>query len=591
MPKYWNANEEKDVWNDAFGGGGDGQDDDGTTLPSMLIIGSKESFQHEGNLEWVARRFRFSSPSLRMPSSSSVDEDPSSPCKKKSRTEGNSSAAWLSAIVEEMKALKDDPVLTEYWQPHPHPSQSREEHQDEDLNPPRGYSMQHWSIGVLPTAIGRHNIRARPHAITTLVKKARKKDGKEPIVILLLDDISDAFAAGCAVAKGQSLYSRKTSTMTSEKPNNTTSSSPLHVIFNMVLPDHVLTCLEAVSNGIQLAGRLVDAPANECHTDAMITEAVSVATRYNAKHIVIRGEELREKGLGGLYGVGKAAEHPPALVVLSYYPQQENTNAESSTVPSIVMVGKGIVYDTGGLSIKSSTGMPGMKRDMGGAAAILGAFEALMASSQSTLSRPVHAILCLAENSVASNATRPDDVHTLYSGRTVEINNTDAEGRLVLGDGVAFAVRHLNPCVLIDMATLTGAQGVATGKYFGALYCNQEKLESQAVKSGRTSGDLVHPLPYAPEFFRPEFKSTVADMKNSVKDRSNAQVSCAGQFIGNHLGNFEDGGNWLHIDMASPSYTKSDERATGYGVALLHTLLNDLQSDREEIMDEIVQQA
>lgn len=182
----------------------------------------------------------------------------------------------------------------------------------------------------------------------------------------------------------------------------------------------------------------------------------------------------------------------------------------------------------------------------------------------------------MAENAVGPVATRPDDVHTLYSGKTVEINNTDAEGRLVLGDGVAWAVKTLNPEVLIDMATLTGAQGVATGRYFGALYCNHDGLETQAIAAGKASGDLVHPLPYAPEFFRGEFKSAIADMKNSVKDRSNASCACAGQFIGNHLGDFQNTGKWLHVDMASPVYTSSDERATGYGVALISNLLKQL---------------
>lgn len=269
--------------------------------------------------------------------------------------------------------------------------------------------------------------------------------------------------------------------------------------------------------------------------------------------------------------MGKASLHPPALVVLSHFP----SNTSESTDGSIVFAGKGIVYDTGGLSIKGKDSMPGMKRDMGGAAAVLGAFEAAVTSG--IYSKPLHAVLCIAENAVSEVATRPDDIHTLYSGRTVEINNTDAEGRLVLGDGVSFAAKNLNPTFIVDIATLTGAQGIATGKYFASLYCNNDELETVAIKAGKFSGDLVHPMPYAPEFFRPEFKSYVADMKNSVKDRANGQVSCAGQFIGNHLGDFEKNGKWLHIDMASPSYSKADERATGFGVALLCAILLQLE--------------
>merc|ERR1712136_421546 len=153
------------------------------------------------------------------------------------------------------------------------------------------------------------------------------------------------------------------------------------------------------------------------------------------------------QGFGGIYGVGKAAVNPPALAVLSYKPK--------GATRTVAWVGKGIVYDTGGLSIKGKTAMPGMKRDCGGAAAILGVFR-------------------LAENSVGPLATRPDDIHTLYSGRTVEINNTDAEGRLVLADGVVYAHKDLKADIILDMATLTGGQGVATGKYHAAVLSNQE---------------------------------------------------------------------------------------------------------------------
>jgi probable aminopeptidase NPEPL1 len=194
---------------------------------------------------------------------------------------------------------------------------------------------------------------------------------------------------------------------------------------------------------------------------------------------------------------------------------------------------------------------------------------------KSNLKFPVHALLCIAENSVGPSATRPDDVHTFYSGKTVEVNNTDAEGRLALGDGVAYAYSNLNPSIIVDMATLTGAQLIATGRRHAAIESNSDKLDLLAQEMGRYCGDLVHPIPYCPEFFRSEFASKVADMKNSVKDRSNAQSSCAGQFIADHIEDFiNDGGEWLHIDMAGP--VSSNERGTGYGVALLYSLVKSL---------------
>jgi len=162
-------------------------------------------------------------------------------------------------------------------------------------------------------------------------------------------------------------------------------------------------------------------------------------------------------------------------------------------------------------------------------------------------------------------------VITMYSGKTVEINNTDAEGRLVLADGVSYAARDLGATTIVDMATLTGAQGVATGKNHAALVCNSAKLEAKLVAAGSASGELLHPLPYAPELHMGEFKSSTADMKNSVKDRSNAQASCAASFIAANLPSDYDG-EWAHIDMAAPAQT-SDKKSTGFGVAVLLELL------------------
>jgi len=317
---------------------------------------------------------------------------------------------------------------------------------------------------------------------------------------------------------------------------------------------------------VRRAAYLVDAPTNEMNTRTMIQEAENVIQRLkqnnnnNVDIEVLDYDHLCQNGFGGLVGVGKAAQYKPALIILKYTPPNPQQ--------SISWVGKGIVYDTGGLSIKTKLGMPGMKRDMGGAAAILCAFEAAV---QTHFEDELYALLCVAENSVGMESMRPDDVITLYSGKTVEVNNTDAEGRLVLSDGVAYATRHLKTDVVVDMATLTGAQGIATGKHFGAIYCNDESLEQQTIRAGRECGELTHAVPYAPEFFRKEFQSVVADLKNSVKDRSNAQCSCAGQFIGESL---EEGwgGKWLHVDMAYP--VCCGERGTGWGVALLLQLFH-----------------
>ena len=232
---------------------------------------------------------------------------------------------------------------------------------------------------------------------------------------------------------------------------------------------------------VRFAARLVDTPTAELHTEAFVELARETAADVGANIDILEGESLAHAGLGGLWGVGRAATRPPALVILDYTPQ--NPTPETKTIG---WVGKGIVYDTGGLSLKGKTGMPGMKTDMGGAAAVIGAFRAAVRR------KPKHrilALLCLAENAIGPEATRPDDILSMYSGRTVEINNTDAEGRLVLADGVAYLTRHHKPDVVIDLATLTGAQLVATGHRHAAIVCNDDTLEDIAVKVGRATGD------------------------------------------------------------------------------------------------------
>jgi len=434
-------------------------------------------------------------------------------------------------------------------------------------------------MAKLPVACSRHNAPSRPFAITKLAKaRTAAISGKSGESFILVCNRSEVYASGCALARAYSLYSRKTvsgslpSSATSDSASDT--SSPQKVVtVEFICPntgggdassltDSDLTVLQAASHGIRTAARIVDTPCNEMHTDAFIDEVRKVADSLKAKPpLVIQGEELREKGFGGIYGVGKAAVHQPALVVLSHEPK--------GATQTVAWVGKGIVYDTGGLSIKGKTQMPGMKRDCGGAAGILGAFYAAVKQG---FSQNLHAIFCLAENAVGDRATRPDDIHTLYSGKTVEINNTDAEGRLVVSDGVVYANKDLKADVILDMCTLTGAQGIATGRTHAAHLTNCPDWEAKTHRAGRASGDLSFPVVYCPELHYPEFYSAVADMKNSVADRNNAQPSCAGLFINAHLG-FDFPGAWVHVDMAAPAY--SGERGTGYGVALLNVLFGE----------------
>ncbi|RUS86109.1 hypothetical protein EGW08_006129, partial [Elysia chlorotica] len=413
------------------------------------------------------------------------------------------------------------------------------------------------TVAALPVKCSRHNTPSRCHSLTKLVKNCLA-GGQEYIVIVC--ERENVFASGLAVARALPLYSAKS--------NSSNGLRKVTVEFLVIedeqiaqLNEEELQCLRAAADGVRLAAKIVDMPCSEMNVHHFVKEIEDVAKELNVSVQIISGDDLAAKGMGGIHGVGRAATSPPAMAILSH--------VVPNSTETIAWVGKGIVFDTGGLCIKAKTGMCGMKRDCGGAAGVLGAFKTAVKLG---FSQTLHAILCLADNAVGPDAQRPDDIVYMYSGRSVEINNTDAEGRLVLGDGVAYAVKDLGCTTIVDMATLTGAQGIATGKYHASILTNNENLETTCWKVGRSCGDLVHPVPFSPEMHSSEFSSAVADMKNSVADRSNAQVSCAGLFIMSHLGP-DFLGSWLHIDMAAPAY--SGERATGYGVALLTALFGD----------------
>jgi len=304
------------------------------------------------------------------------------------------------------------------------------------------------------------------------------------------------------------------------------------------------------------SAELVDIPPSELDPGAFAARARQLLEGYDLEIDEYIGDALTEHGLGGIHGVGRCALSEPRMFVARYTP------AKGDSGRHIALVGKGVTYDTGGLHLKARGSMEGMKCDMGGAAAVFGAFRVLVAAR---CQHRVSLVLCLAENAIGPAAYKPDDVLTMHSGKTVEINNTDAEGRLLLADGVSWAARELEADTVLNAATLTGAQMIATGSVHAALISNDAELEQTLVAAGYASGDLLHPLPFAPELYRQEFSSQVADMCNSVRNRMNAQSACAAQFVYNHLDG--TGVRWAHVDLAGPAFRNG--RGTGYGVAVL----------------------
>jgi probable aminopeptidase NPEPL1 len=410
------------------------------------------------------------------------------------------------------------------------------------------------TIQILPALdkITRNNHPFSPHTITESLSSGlsgKTLTSSESVQIHFIDEDMQEFIGPVAasVARALPLYNSK-SKKKEDSPKDETLSSSGGVTVSFSNKEGTLLAsddneehshlhsAQSVADGVRLAARLVDMPPAELNPETYAQECQRIVQELvneggggdQVTYEEIVGDDLKTQGYGGIFGVGMAAQVEPRMIVMTYTPEDYRKDMEH-----IALCGKGVVYDTGGLSLKSKAGMCGMKHDMGGSAGVLGGFQAAV---QLKASKKVTLILAIVENAIGPDAVRNDDILTMKSGKTVEINNTDAEGRLVLADCVSHASNVVEGVdVILDMATLTGAQLVCTGKKHAGILAKTTKIEERIMKCGLKSGDLVYPMLYAPELLKSEFSSVVADMKNSVKDRGNAQASCAGHFIESHI--------------------------------------------------------
>jgi len=405
------------------------------------------------------------------------------------------------------------------------------------------------SLGVLPNTVSRHGCPARGESIRRCVEKASLGSRGRAGIVLVLDDAAHVTAAINAVGRSLPQYSGrsgKPSTLKVQIACVDSTGAPLEI------DERALSILGASRDSAEL----VDMPPTELNPREYarrVKEMLKPVVGVTIKEVV--GNKLLDEGLRGIHSVGRTAIEAPRMLVATYTP-------ESGSGKHIALVGKGVTYDTGGLNIKVGGSMASMKCDMGGSAAVLGAFRVLASHG---CPHTVSLVMCMAENAIGPASYKPDDIIEMHSGKTVEINNTDAEGRLLLADGVSYAARVLECDIVIDAATLTGAQLVTTGKLHAAVFSNDEALEELMVSSAYASGDLAHAMLFVPELFQEEFRSRVADMTNSVGNRMNAQSSCAAQFVYSHIA--DTGVKWCQIDLAGPAFPFG--RGSGYGVALL----------------------
>ena len=320
----------------------------------------------------------------------------------------------------------------------------------------------------------------------------------------------------------------------------------------------------AVLEGLDLTRRLVSDPPNLVYPETFVARCRKELEPLGVEFDVLDEKAMRKLGMGALLGVAQGSVRPPRLLVMRW-------NGAAKSKKPVAFIGKGITFDTGGISIKPAQGMEAMKWDMGGAGAVAGAMKVLAARKAKA---NVIGVCALAENMPDGNAQRPGDIVTSMSGQTIEVINTDAEGRLVLCDAMTWTQRQYKPEVMIDLATLTGAMIISLGHEYAGLFCNDDGIAERLLGASGRSGDRLWRLPMG-EAYDKIMDSQIADMKNSAgREAGSITAAC---FLGRFV---EDGVKWAHLDVAGmvwadkPSHLY-DKGATGFGVALLDRYIKD----------------
>ena len=323
------------------------------------------------------------------------------------------------------------------------------------------------------------------------------------------------------------------------------------------------TNVVAVSEGVTLTRNLVTEPPNVM-TPPEIAKNAAALEKLGIEIKILGEKEMKKLGMGSLLGVGQGSIHESQLVIMKW---MGNRNKKKKP---IAFIGKGVSFDTGGVSLKPSNGMEEMKYDMGGSGVVIGLMKTLAMRKAK-----VNAIgvVGLVENHIGSNAQRPSDVVKSYSGQTIEVLNTDAEGRLVLADALWYTQEQYKPELMIDLATLTGAIIVALGDEYAGLFSNNDKLSKQLEASGIIEGEKLWRLPLNEKYDK-MLNSPIADMQNITNGRGPGSITAA-QF----LQRFVNKVPWAHLDIAGTTWTKtalptSPKGATAYGVKLLNRFVN-----------------
>jgi leucyl aminopeptidase len=319
--------------------------------------------------------------------------------------------------------------------------------------------------------------------------------------------------------------------------------------------------ITAVCEGTILARDWVNTPSNEKTPEKLTRSIVSQAKKQHLKVQVLNEAQLKQKKLGALLAVAAGSQSKPSLVILEH-----KVPGAKSTV---ALVGKGVTFDSGGLNIKTGDSISDMKSDMSGAAAVA---ATLMAAAKLKTKTNIIGAIPIVENMPSGKATRPGDIIRSYAGKTIEIGNTDAEGRLILIDAISYVIKRYKPQLLIDLATLTGACVVALGDKIAGVFSNDDDLAAGIIASGEKTHERCWRMPL-PEDYKELLKSDFADMNNISNTRTGGAITAA-----LFLSEFAADTRWAHIDIAGPAYLKKESAycgpgGTGFGVRLLSEIL------------------
>ncbi|HEV2916393.1 MAG TPA: leucyl aminopeptidase [Candidatus Babeliales bacterium] len=334
--------------------------------------------------------------------------------------------------------------------------------------------------------------------------------------------------------------------------------------------DAIIKNAEIIGTAVNKARWWVDMPPTHMTPPVLAEKAEKIAQKHNLKITIFGEQEIVDMGMGGIAAVSRGSDVDCRLVIMEYRVADKNA-------PTVAFVGKGITFDSGGLSLKPARSMETMKDDMSGAAAVIASMEAL---AQLKPAINIIGLAPLSENLPSGKATKPGDIIRFYNGKTAEVKNTDAEGRLILADALSYAVKHYKPDAIIDLATLTGACAHALGPFHCGMMSEHDELVARVQEASHYSGDRVWRLPLHDDY-KTAIKSSLADICNIGNEKIMAGAITAAHF----LQHFVDDIPWVHLDIAGTAFDVPDisylrSGATGFGVRLLIDLAMNWQKSK-----------